>query len=96
MNTKLNELQINLNSQISKRLNNHLELIKQRESNKGDNSIKHYNENYDFKVVTSQEKYILINYLKEIRRTENGFEGEYFDEAIIDLEAEIKFKQLLK
>ena len=64
------------NIYIDERLSRHIEFMKKRLELKGEH--KYFNKNYNFPVVTNQEKNILFLKLKEISKTnENIFEVEY-------------------
>lgn len=64
------------NIYIDERLSRHIEFMKKRFELKGEH--KYFNKNYNFPVVTNQEKDILFLKLREIGKTnENIFEVEY-------------------
>ena len=64
------------NQRIDKRLENHLEFIKNRYLKKG--QFKHINSHYHFPVMTKQETNLIINELLSIKQTDNdAFEVAY-------------------
>jgi DNA modification methylase len=65
------------NERISKRITDHLNFIKERLGNNG--VFKYINENYDFPVVTKQEKELIFNELISIGRNDDVFEITYSD-----------------
>ncbi len=75
-----------INSYIRNRILNHIYFIKQRADEKGRESLKYMNDYYNFRVVTSQERMIIINYLEAIKRTgDNLFEATHVAEPIPDI-----------
>ena len=75
-----------INSYIRNRILHHMNFMKQRAIEKGLEALKHMNDYYSFRVVTSQEKMIIINYLETIRKTgDNLFEATYVGEPIQDI-----------
>jgi len=74
-----------LNKIIRHRLHKHQNFIKERKELKGKDSIKHTSNQYDFAVMTSQEKELILNYVKNISITKkNRFECQYIKEAILE------------
>lgn len=72
------------NSIIKKRVDSHLEFIKNRESLKKE--IKHYNENFKCKVMTSQEVDMAFDYLSSINKVCDEvliYEVNYLEETNI-------------
>ena len=66
-----------LNSNIDNRINKHREFIINRQQDSKKKEIKHFNENLKLPVITSQEKNIRFNYLKEIIKEKNQFIATY-------------------
>ena len=68
-----------LNKEISKRLDNHIEFVKNRENQK--KKLKHFNSIYKFNVVTKQEKFLFFNKLKNIKFNDlkKEFNVSYFN-----------------
>lgn len=60
-----------LNNLIRERLNNHLDFVKNRLAVKEDFDFKHFNENYKFPVMTSQETQLMINFISKIQQSYN-------------------------
>lgn len=66
------------NSRIIKRLDGHMEFVKERFKKKG--KFKYTNKHYLFPVITSQEKELMINQLESVGMTaKNCFEVNYSD-----------------
>jgi DNA modification methylase len=64
------------NKRIKKRLENHLEFVKNRYQKKG--KFKHINNHYHFPVMTKQETDLIINELLSVMQTDDGvFEVAY-------------------
>lgn len=72
---RIKEIRGVANAYIEERLERHKEFMKRRAEIKGEH--KYWNKNYNFPVVTLQEKNILIPKLKEIILKENLFEAEH-------------------
>lgn len=72
-----------LNDYIHNRLMNHIEFIKNYQSEKGD--IKYKNIHYGFPVITRQEQEILLNYITGVDISdENSIKLNYMVEPLID------------
>ena len=64
------------NQRLTKRLNAHVEFVNTRLE--GGHTFKYMNENYNFPVITNQEKKLLLNSLKTVSRTgKNTYEAVY-------------------
>ena len=73
---RIKEIKGMVNTYIEERIEKHKEFMKKRAELKGEH--KYWNKNYNFPVVTRQEREILIPKLKEIQKVEeNLFEAEY-------------------
>lgn len=68
-----------LNDITQDRINTHLEFVKSRNQNKGEEVFKYKNENYGFPVMTQQEKKLIIPVVNEISLTGNTFRASYKD-----------------
>src|SRR5690606_36912914 len=66
-----------LNSNIDNRINNHREFIIKRQQDPKKKDIKHFNDNLKLPVITSQEKNIKFNYVKEIIKKNEQFIASY-------------------
>lgn len=66
-----------LNSNIDNRINNHREFIIKRQQDLKKKNIKHFNDYLKLPVITSQEKNIKFNYLKEIIKEKEQFIASY-------------------
>jgi len=64
-----------INEYIEKRINNHLDFVKEREKVKGE--LKYTNENHNFPIMTRQELGIKIRKLKSINKKDNVFITKY-------------------
>lgn len=68
------------NHKIAERLANHDEFVANRIDAKGENCFKHRNENYDFPVMTRQEKSLILDFITDISNPENNLiEAHYSD-----------------
>lgn len=64
------------NRKIADRLDTHIDFVNKRIRN--GHSFRHINENYNFPVITSQEKKLLLNSLETVGKTgENTYEAVY-------------------
>ena len=68
------------NARIAQRFESHLAFLENRlEQNK---TCKHFNEHYQFPVITSQEKFLIIDRLKSVKKIKkDAFEAEYEQET---------------
>ena len=66
-----------LNNLIKERLNNHLDFVQKRLITKEDFDFKHFNENYKFPVMTSQEVQLMINFVSDIQNIDNQIIAKY-------------------
>ena len=66
-----------LNNLIKERLNNHLDFVQKRLITKEDFDFKHFNENYKFPVMTSQEVQLMINFVSDIQNINNQIIAKY-------------------
>lgn len=66
-----------LNNLIKERLNNHLDFVQKRLATKEDFDFKHFNENYKFPVMTSQEVQLMINFIVHIQNFDNQVIANY-------------------
>ena len=66
-----------LNNLIKERLNNHLDFVQKRLITKDDFDFKHFNENYKFPVMTSQEVQLMINFVSDIQNIDNQVVVKY-------------------
>jgi DNA modification methylase len=85
MNTSIQNLKTEINTFIEGRLKKHLGFVEMKEKVGGKKYFKYLNSNYGFPVMTKQEIKFLINFVKKINLTENGFISEYFDEPLLEL-----------
>jgi len=74
-----------INNIIRKRILNHKEFVNKRARDKGDDTLKHYNEWFGFPVMTQQEKELILQFVESIRKIDdNHFKAEYVQEAVED------------
>ncbi|MBA6152966.1 site-specific DNA-methyltransferase [Gelidibacter gilvus] len=66
-----------LNFNIDNRIDNHREFIKNRKLDPKKKEIKHFNNNLNLPVITSQEKNIKFHYLKELIKEDGQFRAIY-------------------
>ena len=66
-----------LNNLIKERLNNHLDFVQKRLITKEDFDFKHFNKNYKFPVMTSQEVQLMINFVSDIQNIDNQIVAKY-------------------
>ncbi len=66
-----------LNNLIKERLQNHLDFVQKRLATKEDFDFKHFNENYKFPVMTSQEIQLMINFIHDIQNIDNQVIAKY-------------------
>jgi len=68
------------NTRIAQRFENHLAFLENRlEQNK---TCKHFNEHYQFPVITNQEKFLIIDRLKSVKKIKKDtFEADYEQET---------------
>lgn len=66
-----------LNNIIKERLSGHLDFVQKRLATKEDFDFKHFNENYKFPVMTSQETQLMINFITDIQNTDNQIVTNY-------------------
>jgi len=72
-----NEIAPDANNRISKRVASHLNFIKERFKTKG--GFRHINKNYNFPVVTRQEKELVFNELISVSQNVDAIEISYSD-----------------
>jgi DNA modification methylase len=84
---KLGNLLSELNLYIQKRIENHLNFVALKKGERMDNYFKYSNSNYNFPVMTSQERALLINFIKEIKLINEGFQCGYYEDAILSIES---------
>lgn len=65
------------NERICKRITDHLDFVEKRIETKG--GLKHTNNNYNFPVVTRQEKELLLNELISVKQNNNVIQITYSD-----------------
>lgn len=84
--TLLSESNLELiNNTIRKRILCHKEFVNQRIEEKGIESIKHYNEWFNFPVMTRQEKDLTLQFVEKIQKLDNDiFTSSYVQEALMD------------
>ncbi|MDZ7719138.1 MAG: site-specific DNA-methyltransferase [Balneolaceae bacterium] len=84
--TLLSESNLELiNNTIRKRILNHKEFVNQRIEEKGIESVKHYNEWFDFPVMTRQEKDLTLQFVENILKADDDvFNATYVQEALMD------------
>jgi len=76
-----------INNTIRERILNHLKFVNQRIEEKGRESIKHFNEWFDFPVMTRQEKDLSLQFVESIQRIESNFyEASYIQEPLLDFQ----------
>ncbi len=74
-----------INNTIRKRILNHKDFVNQRIEEKGIESVKHYNEWFDFPVMTRQEKELKLQFVETILKSDsNLFKSSYVQEALLD------------
>lgn len=74
-----------INNSIRKRIKGHTDFIDQRLKEKGVESVKHYNDWFDFPVMTRQEKDLILQFVESITLTDNqSYSASYIQEAILD------------
>lgn len=74
-----------LNNTIRKRILNHMAFINQRIKEKGPESVKHYNERFDFPVMTKQERDLALQFVDSIRKTDDDlYKVSYVQEVLAD------------
>lgn len=74
-----------LNKFISDRIDSHFNFIKERKLDPKKSEIKHFNEFLNVEVMTSQEKNIVLNYIKSINLNNEEIIVEYTDELPLDI-----------
>jgi modification methylase len=84
--TLLSESNLELiNNTIRKRILNHKEFVTKRLEEKGIESIKHYNDWFDFPVMTRQEKDLTLQFVENIQKSDDDlFNASYVKEALLD------------
>lgn len=84
--TLLSESNLELiNNTIRKRILNHKEFVNQRIKEKGIESVKHFNEWFDFPVMTRQEKDLTLQFVENILKSDSEFyKASYVQEALLD------------
>ncbi len=92
MDTSLNRLKKEINVYIQNRIKKHLGFVEMKEKEVGKKYFKYRNSNYDFPVMTKQEVKALINFVKRINLTSEGFSSEYYDEALLELDSQLQIK----
>ena len=75
-----------INNTVRKRILNHQEFIDRRIEEKGIESVKHYNEWFDFPVMTQQEKDMILQFVEFVQPSDNDFKyrAAYIKEALLD------------
>jgi hypothetical protein len=74
-----------INNTIRKRILNHQEFVNQRIEDKGTESIKHYNEWFEFPVITRQEKDLTLQFVEHIQKLGGDlFKASYVQDALLD------------
>ncbi len=75
-----------LNNRIQKRFKDHLNFVKERKAEKGEDAFKHLSKHYNFPVMTSQEQEIFINFIDaiEVDQALLGFNARYIEEPIAE------------
>lgn len=74
-----------VNNTIRKRILYHEEFVRKRLEEKGPNSIKHYNEWFEFPVITQQEKDLILQFVQSIYKTKkNSYSAFYLKDALMD------------
>jgi len=66
-----------LNRYVQNRIDQHKVFVQERSSNAKKSEIKHFNNNLNLPVMTSQETGIAISYLQDTIKVANGFEASY-------------------
>ncbi len=88
---RINNLRDFANSYIDDRINSHVNFINNRIEKKG--TTKHHNEIYNFPVVTSQEKTIKINKVKDLNQvSDNEYKVSYYINDYDNLEGAISIE----
>jgi len=84
--TLLSESNLKLiNNTIRKRILNHKEFVNQRIEEKGRESLKHYNEWFDFPVMTRQEKDLTFQFVENILKSDSDiYKAYYVQETLLD------------
>ena len=75
-----------LNNLIKERLNAHLDFVQKRLATKEDFDFKHFNENYKFPVMTSQETQLMINFISSIQNIDNQIVAKYSETPELSFE----------
>src|SRR5690625_4564254 len=74
-----------INNTIRNRILNHEEFISQRIEERGIESVKYFNEWFDFPVMTRQEKDLILQFIKNITKLNKGiFQTSYVQEVLLD------------
>lgn len=74
-----------INNTIRRRILNHKEFIDRRLDEKGADSLKHFNEWFDFPVMTRQEKNLILQFVRTIQKTGmNSYSAYYIRDAVQD------------
>ena len=81
-----NDFEDRLNDRIQKRLNDHLNFVKEREAEKGKQAFKHTNKHYGFPVMSSQEKELVLNFINTVDLNQKAslFKVNYIEEPILE------------
>ena len=75
-----------LNNLIKERLNAYLDFVQKRLATKKDFDFKHFNENYKFSVMTSQETQLMINFILNIQNIDNQIVAKYSETPELSFE----------
>lgn len=86
MDKSLNILKKEINIFIEYRIRKHLDFVEMKEREQGKEYFKYRNSIYGFPVMTKQEIKALINFIKNINLTSEGFTSEYFEEPLLEFE----------
>jgi len=77
-----------INNIIRKRILNHKEFVNRRARDKGNDTLKHYNEWFGIPVMTQQEKELILQFVESIQKIDdNHYKAEYVQEALEDYQA---------
>ncbi len=74
-----------INDMIRKRILDHEQFVGRRSREKGEESIKYFNEWFGFPVMTRQERELALQFVESIQKVEEGvFQASYVQEALSD------------
>lgn len=80
------------NTNIQNRIDQHKQFILERNEDTKKDEIKHFNENLNMQVMTSQETEIKLSFIEKLRQEENNFIADYKFKKPIEVFRPIKKK----